>query len=117
VSAAQPVAPVSPGVEASLAVSPAEPAPPPAESPTTDVRPVVLDVRNLVTYFYTYDGVVRALEGVSFKLRRGETLGLVGETGCGKSVTSFSITRLIPDPPGRVVSGKVLFREPTSCGG
>ena len=72
--------------------------------------PVVLDVRNLVTYFYTYDGVVRALEGVSFKLRRGETLGLVGETGCGKSVTMFSITRLVPDPPGRVVSGKVLFR-------
>ncbi len=73
-------------------------------------QPVVLDVRNLVTYFYTYDGVVRALEGVSFKLRRGETLGLVGETGCGKSVTMFSITRLVPDPPGRVVSGKVLFR-------
>ncbi len=70
----------------------------------------MLDVRNLVTYFYTYDGVVRALEGVSFKLRRGETLGLVGETGCGKSVTMFSITRLIPDPPGRVVSGKVLFQ-------
>jgi peptide/nickel transport system ATP-binding protein len=67
-------------------------------------------VRNLVTYFYTYDGVVRALEGVSFKLRRGETLGLVGETGCGKSVTAFSITRIIPDPPGRVVSGKVLYR-------
>ncbi len=72
--------------------------------------PVILDVRNLVTYFYTYDGVVRALEGVSFKLRRGETLGLVGETGCGKSVTMFSITRLVPDPPGRVVSGKVLYR-------
>ncbi len=75
-----------------------------------EVRPVVLDVRDLVTYFYTYDGVVRALEGVSFKLRRGETLGLVGETGCGKSVTMFSITRLIPDPPGRVVSGKALYR-------
>jgi peptide/nickel transport system ATP-binding protein len=72
--------------------------------------PVVLDVRNLVTYFYTYDGVVRALEGVSFKLRRGETLGMVGETGCGKSVSMFSVTRLIPDPPGRVVSGKILYR-------
>ena len=80
------------------------------ESAPIETRPVVMDVRNLVTYFYTYDGVVRALEGVSFKLRRGETLGLVGETGCGKSVTMFSITRLIPDPPGRVVSGKVLFR-------
>jgi oligopeptide/dipeptide ABC transporter ATP-binding protein len=71
---------------------------------------VVLDVRDLKTYFFTYDGVVRALDGVSFKVRRGETLGLVGETGCGKSVTAFSVTRLIPDPPGRVIGGKVLFR-------
>jgi peptide/nickel transport system ATP-binding protein len=71
---------------------------------------VVLDVRDLKTYFYTYDGVVKALDGVSFKIRQGETLGLVGETGCGKSVTAFSITRLIPDPPGRIMSGKVLFR-------
>jgi len=109
VSAAQPVAPLAPDVDVSRPMSrPAEAAP--TTSPPTDSRPVVLDVRNLVTYFYTYDGVVRALEGVSFKLRRGETLGLVGETGCGKSVTSFSVTRLIPDPPGRVVSGKVLFR-------
>jgi peptide/nickel transport system ATP-binding protein len=82
----------------------------PSAAAPAEHAPVVLDVRNLVTYFYTYDGVVRALEGVSFKLRRGETLGLVGETGCGKSVTMFSITRLVPDPPGRVVSGKVLFR-------
>ncbi|MFZ1022604.1 MAG: ATP-binding cassette domain-containing protein, partial [Thermoplasmata archaeon] len=71
---------------------------------------VVLDVRDLKTYFYTYDGVVKALDGVSFKIRQGETLGLVGETGCGKSVTAFSITRLIPDPPGRIMNGKVLFR-------
>lgn len=87
---------------------------PEATAPTSTVgagpAPVVLDVRNLTTYFYTYDGVVRALEGVSFKLRRGETLGMVGETGCGKSVTAFSIVRLIPEPPGRVVSGTVLFR-------
>ena len=86
-------------------------APPLASTPGAPTpSPVVLDVRDLVTYFYTYDGVVRALEGVSFKLRRGETLGMVGETGCGKSVSMFSITRLIPDPPGRVVSGKILFR-------
>jgi peptide/nickel transport system ATP-binding protein len=71
---------------------------------------VILDIRNLKTYFYTYDGVVLALDGVSFKLRRGETLGLAGETGCGKSVTAFSVLRLIPDPPGRIVSGKILFR-------
>jgi peptide/nickel transport system ATP-binding protein len=91
-------------VEAAPAAAPSTPAPPGAAAP------VVLDVRDLVTNFYTYDGVVQALSGVSFKIRRGETLGLVGETGCGKSVTAFSITRLIPEPPGRVVSGKVLFR-------
>jgi len=78
--------------------------------PSPTGQPVVVDVRDLTTYFYTYDGVVRALEGVSFKLRRGELLGLVGETGCGKSVTAFSITRLVAEPPGRIVGGKVLFR-------
>ncbi len=83
---------------------------PPEPAGTTTRAPVVLDVRDLTTYFYTYDGVVQALEGVSFKLRRGETLGLVGETGCGKSVTAFSITRLVQEPPGRVVGGTVLFR-------
>ena len=72
---------------------------------------MVLDVRNLKTYFFTYDGVVHALDGVDLKVRRGETTGLVGETGCGKSVTAFSITRLIPDPPGRVVSGSIRFRN------
>jgi peptide/nickel transport system ATP-binding protein len=77
------------------------------ESPS-DKR-VVLEVKNLKTYFFTYDGVVTALDGVSFKIRAGETTGLVGETGCGKSVTAFSITRLIADPPGRVMSGQVLF--------
>ncbi len=75
-----------------------------------DEDPVVLKVRDLKTYFYTYDGVVKALDGVTLSLRKGETLGLVGETGCGKSVTSFSITRLVPDPPGRIMSGSVLFR-------
>ncbi|HXY46676.1 MAG TPA: ABC transporter ATP-binding protein [Thermoplasmata archaeon] len=84
---------------------------PPEATPVGETRArVVLDVRNLTTYFYTYDGVVQALEGVSLKLRRGETLGLVGETGCGKSVTAFSITRLVQEPPGRIVGGKVLFR-------
>jgi oligopeptide/dipeptide ABC transporter ATP-binding protein len=71
---------------------------------------VILDVRELKTYFYTYDGVVRALDGVTFKIRRGETVGLVGETGCGKSVTAFSITKLIPDPPGRIMDGSIYFR-------
>ena len=87
------------------------PGPTSVEEPTSfEHAPVVLDVRDLKTYFFTYDGVVLALDGVSFKVRRGETLGLVGETGCGKSVTAFSVVRLIPDPPGRVMSGKVLFR-------
>jgi peptide/nickel transport system ATP-binding protein len=83
---------------------------PVADPSKPDADPVVLNVRDLKTYFYTYDGVVKALDGVTFKLKKGETLGLVGETGCGKSVTSFSITRLIPDPPGRIMSGSVLFR-------
>ncbi|MGP8108178.1 MAG: ABC transporter ATP-binding protein [Thermoplasmata archaeon] len=101
----------APGLPTETPLPSAAPAP---ESPnlpeTTDRNPVVLDVRDLKTYFFTYDGVVLALDGVSFKVRRGETVGLVGETGCGKSVTAFSVTRLIPDPPGRVISGKVLFR-------
>ncbi|HEV2166424.1 MAG TPA: ABC transporter ATP-binding protein [Thermoplasmata archaeon] len=69
----------------------------------------ILDVRSLRTYFFTYDGVVKALDGVTFRIRRGETLGLVGETGCGKSVTAFSITRLIADPPGRIMDGTIRF--------
>jgi oligopeptide/dipeptide ABC transporter ATP-binding protein len=70
----------------------------------------VLQIRNLKTYFYTYAGVVRALEGVDLDIYKGETLGLVGETGCGKSVTSLSIMRLVPDPPGRIVEGQILFK-------
>jgi peptide/nickel transport system ATP-binding protein len=70
----------------------------------------ILSVKDLRTYFYTYDGVVKALDGVTFRVHRGETTGLVGETGCGKSVTAFSITRLISDPPGRVMSGEVIFQ-------
>ncbi len=85
-------------------------APPAASSPDDLTHPVVLDVRDLRTYFFTYDGVVRALDGVTFRIRRGETTGLVGETGCGKSVTAFSITRLIADPPGRVMGGQVIFQ-------
>ncbi|MBI2166296.1 MAG: ABC transporter ATP-binding protein [Chloroflexi bacterium] len=69
----------------------------------------VLEVRDLRTYFYTQDGVVKAVDGVSFDLKEGETLGLVGESGCGKSVTALSIMRLIPNPPGRTVGGQVLL--------
>jgi peptide/nickel transport system ATP-binding protein len=69
----------------------------------------LLDVRGLKTYFFTRDGVVRAVDGVSFSVVRGETLAIVGESGCGKSVTSLSILRLIASPPGRTVEGSVVF--------
>ncbi len=69
---------------------------------------IVLDVRGLKTYFYTYEGVVKAVDGVSFSIREGEFFGLVGETGCGKSVTALSVMRLV-DPPGRIVGGEVLL--------
>ncbi len=69
----------------------------------------LLEVKNLRTYFYTQEGVVRAVDGVSWDLNEGETLGLVGESGCGKSVTAMSILRLIPNPPGRIVDGEILF--------
>jgi peptide/nickel transport system ATP-binding protein len=69
----------------------------------------LLDVQGLKTYFFTRDGVVRAVDGVSFSVERGETLAVVGESGCGKSVTSLSILRLITSPPGRTVGGRVIF--------
>jgi oligopeptide transport system ATP-binding protein len=69
----------------------------------------LLEVRNLCTYFETDDGVVKAVDGISFELKRGQTLGIVGESGSGKSVTNLSIIRLIPEPPGKIVSGEVIF--------
>src|ERR1700716_1097174 len=69
----------------------------------------LLEVKGLKTYCFTRDGVVRAVDGVSFSVVRGETLAIVGEAGCGKSVTSLSILRLIASPPGRTVEGSVVF--------
>ncbi|HVB65316.1 MAG TPA: ABC transporter ATP-binding protein [Nitrolancea sp.] len=69
----------------------------------------LLDVKNLRTQFFTQDGVVKAVDDVSFHIMPGETLGVVGESGCGKSITAMSIMRLIPSPPGKIVSGQILF--------
>jgi oligopeptide/dipeptide ABC transporter ATP-binding protein len=69
----------------------------------------LLELQDLKTYFYTEDGVVPSVDGVSFFIRRGETLAVVGESGCGKSVTSLSILRLIATPPGKIVDGDILF--------
>ncbi len=71
---------------------------------------VLLEVKNLKTYFYTDDGVAKAVDDVSFSLNKGETLGLVGESGCGKSVSALSIMRLIPDPPGKIAGGEIFFK-------
>jgi len=71
----------------------------------------VLELKNLETHFETRDGTVRAVDGVSYSVGAGETLGVVGESGCGKSVTSLSILRLIPNPPGKIVGGSVMFGD------
>ncbi|MEH7452711.1 ABC transporter ATP-binding protein [Gottfriedia acidiceleris] len=70
----------------------------------------ILDVKNLQTYFYTDEGISKAVNGISFKLKKGETLGIVGESGSGKSITSLSLLRLIPSPPGKITGGSILFK-------
>lgn len=75
----------------------------------SDNQRYIVRVENLKTHFYTLDGVVRAVDGVSLEIKPGETLGLVGESGCGKSVTAFSILRLLPLKTSRIVEGKILF--------
>ena len=70
---------------------------------------MVLDVKGLQTVFFTASGLFRAVDDVSFTVRRGETLAIVGESGCGKSVTALSVMRLVPDPPGRIVGGSIVL--------
>jgi oligopeptide transport system ATP-binding protein len=70
---------------------------------------ILLEIKDLRTYFQTEDGLVKAVDGISFQLQRGETLGIVGESGSGKSVTNLSIIRLVQEPPGKIVSGEILF--------
>ena len=79
----------------------------PGRRPRPQPGESVLEVENLQTHFFTNDGVVRAVDGVSYGVRRGETLGVVGESGCGKSVTALSILRLVANPPGRIVGGAI----------
>jgi len=70
----------------------------------------LLEIEGLKTHFFTRDGIVRAVDGVSFSVAPGETLAVVGESGCGKSVTSLSVLRLIASPPGRIVEGRITFQ-------
>lgn len=75
-----------------------------------NVGEFILEVKNLKTQFFTYAGTVKAVDEISFSLSNGEMLGIVGESGCGKTVLIRSILKLIPDPPGRIVDGKILFK-------
>jgi oligopeptide/dipeptide ABC transporter ATP-binding protein len=72
---------------------------------------VLLELRNLHTEFHTHFGTVQAVRGISFSMKEGETLGIVGESGCGKTVSGLSILRLIPDPPGKITQGEIIFHE------
>jgi len=78
-------------------------------APTSSDRQTLVDVRDLCTYFHSDEGVAKAVDGVSIRIPAGRTLGLVGESGCGKTVTALSIMRLVPSPPGRIERGEIAF--------
>ncbi len=82
----------------------------PPESQTPSSNGLLLEVADLRVVFHTEEGTVQAVDGVSFQAHKGRTLGIVGETGCGKSVSALSVLRLIPSPPGEIVSGRVLWK-------
>lgn len=71
---------------------------------------LLLQVKDLKTYFYTDDGVVKAVDGIDFTIKKGETMGMVGESGCGKSVSALSILQLVQDPPGKIINGEIWFK-------
>jgi len=77
--------------------------------PGAETSDLALEVDGIQTFFFTRQGIVKAVDGVSFDLRKGETLGIVGESGCGKSITALSIMRLVPDPPGKTIAGRVTL--------
>jgi oligopeptide/dipeptide ABC transporter ATP-binding protein len=91
-------------------VNPGQPAPQSVGAKAAPAAQPVLELDDLQTHFFTAVGVVRAVDGVSYSLKSGETLGVVGESGCGKSVTALSILRLVANPPGRIVGGAVRFQ-------
>ena len=74
------------------------------------MAPPLLEIRGLKTHFATDDGIVQAVDGVDLSINRGETLGVVGESGCGKTVTAMSVLKLIPIPPGKIVAGEILYQ-------
>ncbi len=79
-------------------------------------KDIILEVNGLKTYFYTEQGVVKAVDDISFEVERGQTIGIVGESGCGKSVTSLSILRLINWPPGRIIGGEIIYNKTNLLG-
>ena len=90
-------------------MNPRDPGPRAVGEPAVVPAPTILQIEDLQTHFFTAIGTVRAVDGVSYELKSGETLGVVGESGCGKSVTALSILRLIANPPGRIVGGAIRF--------
>ncbi|HUJ75498.1 MAG TPA: ABC transporter ATP-binding protein [bacterium] len=92
------VSPLTPGASSAAAATAGAGGPQP-----------ILAIEDLRTYFFSREGVTKAVDGVSYSISRGETLGVVGESGCGKSVTALSVLRLVPDPPGKIVGGAIRF--------